>query len=137
VPRILLIDDDPVFAELTARRLATGGHQVDVRHEATGAVADVRPETYALVLVDVVMPGISGTLLLDVLGSRTNRPALVLLSSIDIPQLAALAEQHGADGWISKSATRVELLERVDVFLKRSRSSMRAARLSSEKEDPE
>lgn len=121
--RILLIDDDPVFAELTARRLATGGHQVDVRHEATGAMAEVGPESYGLVLIDVVMPGISGPLLMDALGARAKRPALVFLSSIDVPRLARLTEEHGADGWISKSATRIELLERVDLFLKRRPSS--------------
>lgn len=121
--RVLLIDDDPVFAELTARRLATGGHLVDVRHEATGAMGEVRPENYELVLIDVVMPGISGTLLMDALGMRAKRPPLVFLSSMDVPRLAALTEQHGADGWISKSASRIELLERVDLFLKRRPSS--------------
>jgi DNA-binding response OmpR family regulator len=122
VARILLIDDDPVFAELTARRLATGGHDVDIRHEATGALGEIRPEIYRLVLIDVVMPGISGTLLMDALGVRTQRPPLVFLSSVDVARLAVLTEEHGADGWISKAATRVELLERVDLFLKRGPS---------------
>jgi DNA-binding response OmpR family regulator len=119
--RILLIDDDPVFAELTARRLATGGHQVEVRHEATGAMAEVRKVEYDLVLIDVVMPGISGPVLMEALGRDARiGPALVFLSSEDIARLVALSEQHKADGWISKSATRVELLERVELFLKRS-----------------
>lgn len=121
--RILLIDDDPMFAELTARRLATGGHDVQVRHEATGAVSQIGEIDYDLVLIDVVMPGISGPLLMDALGRGSrSRPALVFLSSEDISRLITLTEQHRADGWISKSASRVELLERVDLFLKRSLS---------------
>lgn len=122
--RILLIDDDPVFTELTVRRLATGGHQVEVRHEATGAISEIRQVDYDLVLIDVVMPGISGPLLMEALGRGGRRgPALVFLSSEDVTRLIKLTEQHKADGWISKSVSRVELLERVDLFLKRSLSS--------------
>jgi CheY-like chemotaxis protein len=118
---VLIIDDDPVFAELTSRRLMTGGHRVDVRHEANGAlVAEVRRAQYDVVLVDVVMPGISGPTMVDALGaSPLGRPALLFFSSADVSELANLAVTHGADGWISKSATRVDLLERVELALKR------------------
>ena len=118
---ILIIDDDPVFAELTARRLMTGGHRVEMRHEARGAVvAEVRQAHYDLVLVDVVMPGISGPMLVDALGpNKSTWPAMMFFSSSDASELAGLAERHGADVWISKSASRVELLERIELVLKR------------------
>lgn len=119
--RILIIDDDPVFAELTARRLSTGGHTVEVRHEATGILTEIRRVEYDLLLIDVVMPGISGPLLMSALGaSDSARPRLAFLSSTDVAKLASLAEEHKADGWISKSTTRVELLAKVDLIIRRS-----------------
>jgi two-component system response regulator VicR len=124
VAKILIIDDDPVFAELTARRLGTGGHTVEVRHEDTEALTEVRRVEYDLLLIDVVMPGISGPLLMNVLGATEHgRLKMAFLSSTDVAKLATLAEEHNADGWVSKSATRVELLAKVDLFLRREHSA--------------
>jgi DNA-binding response OmpR family regulator len=116
--RILIVDDDPIFAELTARRLTSGGHSVVVRTDATGILTEVREVSYDLLLIDVVMPGISGTLLMDALSSRDRGGLkLVFLSSKDSEELANLATQHRADGWVSKSASRGELLAKLGFIL--------------------
>lgn len=116
--RLLIIDDDASFAELTARRLATGGHQVDVREEATGVLTDVRQGGYDLLLIDVNMPVVSGPRLMDALAARDRgRLKLAFMSSLDPSELAALARKHKADGWISKSASRSELLSKIDLLL--------------------
>lgn len=121
--RILIVDDDPLFAELTARRLTGSGHEVEVRTDANGVLTDVRHGGYHILLIDVVMPGISGAQLMDALAARDRGSTkLVFLSSKDPQELAALTATHKADGYITKSASKTELASKIELILLRGNS---------------
>jgi CheY-like chemotaxis protein len=108
--KIMIIDDDPIFAEVTLQRLQTSGHLVEVHDGALGALTAIRLGNFDVVVVDVFMPAIQGTRLTELIRERgQGSPRVVLTSSMDTEELSKLAVKHGADAWVSKSANRAEL----------------------------
>ncbi len=65
------------------------------------------------------MPGLSGPELLGIMRKNTGRPDLrvLLFSSMDPGPLSRLATEHGAVGWVTKSASRDEFLAAVQKAL--------------------
>ncbi len=109
---ILIVDDDPVYSEMTKQRLERAGHRVIVHSGPFGASAAARRADIDLVILDVFMPGLSGPDLLAVMRQRSESKALVIFcSSMDPQPLAKLAAEHGADGWIPKSAPRNDIVQ--------------------------
>jgi two-component system, OmpR family, response regulator len=102
--RILVIDDDTRQLELLERVLSRDGFTVAVgasTNDIQRLTRDFQPD---VVLMDVNLPGATGgsgvPLARAVAGPRTR---FCLLSSCDESRLRALARDHQADGWLSKS----------------------------------
>lgn len=101
--RIILIDDDALFASLVRRRLASNGHEVEYNEGAFGALTAVRKGTWDVILVDVQMPEIQGPKLVELLRSRgVGSARILLMSSIPEAELVSTARSFGADGYICK-----------------------------------
>ena len=103
--RVILIDDDPAFGRAAAARLTADGHEVTFNAGAFGAVAAVCDGRYDLVLVDVLMPCMEGTKLIEYLPrQRIGGAQVLLVSSIAENKLRDLAITCGADGYVWKHA---------------------------------
>jgi CheY-like chemotaxis protein len=103
VARIILIDDDFLFANLVRHRLAADGHEVEYNEGAFGALTAIRRGRYDLILIDVQMPEIGGPKLVEILRSRGIGSATILLmSSICESELKRTAETFGANGYLCK-----------------------------------
>ena len=101
--RVLIVDDDPAFGKAAVERLAADGHQVAFNAGAFGALAAVCGAAYDLVLIDVLMPGMEGTKLMEYMPRRKLGGAQVLLvSSMAKEKLCELAVTYGADGYFCK-----------------------------------
>ncbi len=101
--RIILIDDDPLFAGLVRKRLEADGHSVEYNEGAFGALTAVRHGRHDLILVDVQMPQIEGPQLVKVLRDRGVQSARILLmSSIEESDLQRKSQDYGAHGYICK-----------------------------------
>ena len=114
--RILLLDDSAITLELERSALVQRGHEVATATnliEFQAAVDRFQPE---IILTDLVMPDISGKDVVRVLKQdlHTERIPIVLFSSKGDEELAAIAEQAGADGYLSKSHGLEKLGEMVD-----------------------
>ena len=102
--RILIVDDDSVFAWLTQRKLQNAGHVVAVRGGPMGAFADVKEGGYDLLLLDLRMPALSGADIVRMLRSRKGiTTKIVLFSSADEEELAEQARKLGVEGYASKA----------------------------------
>jgi DNA-binding response OmpR family regulator len=113
--RILIVDDDAEFAGLTKTRLQRAGFAVDFHQGGFGLVNAMRKQRYALVLLDVNMPALGGDRLLPLI-RQTKHLAdvkVLLLSSLDAQELRRLSIESQANGWISKSASRDELIKKI------------------------
>ena len=117
--KLLIIDDDPVYADMARQRMERAGYSVDVHIGPFGATAAIGDNAYDLVILDVFMPGLAGPDLLGIIrksGAGANTRVL-LCSSTDPGPLARIAEECGANGSISKAAGRAEFLRAIDEAL--------------------
>lgn len=119
-PRILLVEDDMGLAEAYQARLEAEGF--DVRHCADGEKAlqsavDFLPD---LVLLDIMMPNVSG---LDVLDILRNTPKLahvkiIVLTALGLPSDQQRAKDLGADDYMIKSqAVAADVVKRIRYHL--------------------
>jgi DNA-binding response OmpR family regulator len=119
---VLLIDEDTALAELLAEYLAQEGfvvtHLVDGRR-ALGAIIECRAE---VVVLDIMMPGISGIEVLRRIRRESNVPVLMLTARGDeVDRIAGL--DLGADDYLAKPCSPGELAARLRAILRRSRGA--------------
>lgn len=96
--RILLVDDDDDDSRLFAVTLRSLHVEVIRASSAEEAIDLMRREGFALMVVDVRLPGLSGPDLVERL-----RSPVVLVSGLPEEELQARAVECGADGWIRKT----------------------------------
>jgi DNA-binding response OmpR family regulator len=125
VSAILIIDDDLDLGDLTRRRLQRMGLVAKLHASSRGAMDLLLHDDFDLVILDVNMPGLSGPEVMKMI--RMVRPGgrikVMFYSSTDPTELRRLSELHGADGYLSKSATAQEFEFRIrDLLRARPRS---------------
>jgi two-component system phosphate regulon response regulator PhoB len=115
-PKILLVEDDLGLATVYKQRLEAEGFAV--RHvpngeEALTAAIEFKP---ALILLDVMMPKISGFDVLDILRNtpETTNIKIVLLTALSQPKDKEKAKELGADDYMVKSQVVIaDVVERI------------------------
>ncbi|ATY34270.1 response regulator [Sphingomonas psychrotolerans] len=124
--RILIVDDDPGIRELTAGFLSQHGYVVDTAAGGAEMREAMAAQEYALVVLDLMMPGEDGLTILRAMDRETG-PAVILHSVIgeDVDRIVGL--EMGADDYVAKPANPRELLARIRSVLRRSGSGERAA----------
>jgi two-component system, NarL family, response regulator len=113
--RVLIVDDHPVVRAGLASllRKETVLKVVGSAHSAEEALAMLDRTTIDLMLLDLRMPKISGIDMLHLLKSRSNAPAVVILSSYEYEDEIYRAVRAGAGGYLSKNASRAEIVAAV------------------------
>ena len=116
--RLLIVDDDPGIRELTAQFLTAHGYVVDTAEVGVTMRAALARQNYALVVLDVMMPGEDGLSILRSL-DRATAPAIIILSVIgeEVDRIVGL--EMGADDYVAKPANPRELLARIRSVLRR------------------
>ena len=116
--RLLIVDDDPDIRDLTASFLAGHGYLVDTAQDATAMRARLAHQRYALVILDIMMPGEDGLAILRSL-DRTTAPPIIIVSVFgeEVDRIVGL--EMGADDYVAKPASPRELLARVRSVLRR------------------
>ncbi len=103
--KILLVDDDAFLRDMYATKFTELKHDVDVAETGESALTKLHENTYDAVIMDVIMPGVSGFELLKKIKSEKlgGNPACIMLSnqSESSDREAALAD--GASGYIVKA----------------------------------
>jgi DNA-binding NarL/FixJ family response regulator len=112
--RVLIVDDHPSFRRFARRLLDAGGFrligEVDDGASALAAVRRLQPE---LVLLDVLLPDMSGFAVAEALAADSVSPRVVLVSSRSASDLSAALDESAADGFIVKSELPAEALAAV------------------------
>ena len=124
--KLLVVDDEPRMAEITAETLRRAGYAVDVVGSGTEALARARSSPPDLMLLDYEMPDMQAPEVLDGLRSGADRvafPVIVLTGARHSPSDQVVAIERGAFDYIAKGTDREVLLARVRGAL-RERASL-------------
>ncbi len=117
--RLLIVDDDPGIRELTAAFLTGHGYLVDTAGNGEEMRVAMAAQDYALVVLDVMMPGEDGLSILRTLDPATAPPVIIVsVMGTDIDKVVGL--EMGADDYLAKPANPRELLARVRSVLRRN-----------------
>ena len=119
--RILVVEDDRDIADLIRHYLTKAGHHVDVVDSGTEAVRRVREQAPDVLILDLMLPGMSG---LEVCRALRGDPETARLPIIMVTARAqegdrVLGLESGADDYVTKPFSTRELVARVAALLRR------------------
>lgn len=118
--RVLIVDDEAAIVELVAYNLTREGFDVLVSHDGAEALKIARRESPDLVVLDVMLPGMSGLDVCRQLRRETEIPIIMLTARKDEVD-RVLGLELGADDYVTKPFSPRELVARVKAILRRSR----------------
>jgi DNA-binding response OmpR family regulator len=117
--RILLADDDTELCEMLHDYLTAEGFSVAVTHDGESALALARSGAYDLVVLDLMMPGLSGFDVLRALRPQCTTPVLMLTArDEDVDSIVGL--ELGADDYLGKPCNPRVLVARIRALLRRA-----------------
>jgi two-component system KDP operon response regulator KdpE len=116
---ILIVEDDPSVRKLVRVNLAKRGYTVSEAEDSHQAIALFQEVPVDLVLLDLVLPGLSGVDICTWIRARSDVPIIVLSARLE-EDLKVAALDAGADDYVTKPFGPEELLARVRAFLRRS-----------------
>jgi DNA-binding response OmpR family regulator len=117
--RLLMIDDDEKLVSLVREYLEPHGFEVAAVHDGRGGVEAVASTDPALVILDLMLPGIDGLEVCRRLRQSSRVPILMLTARGDETDRIVGLEM-GADDYLSKPFNARELLARIRAILRRS-----------------
>ena len=116
--RILLADDDAGLCELLTEFLESEGFKVESVHDGSKVVARVLAERFSLLILDVMLPGLSGMEVLKEIRRQSAIPVLMLTArGDDVDRIVGL--ELGADDYLPKPFNPRELVARIHAVLRR------------------
>lgn len=116
---ILLVDDEPNILDLASLYLKREGYSVDTSMNGLLALEKIRTTSPALVVLDLMLPGIDGFEICRKLRAADNQVPIILLTARDEDVDKILGLELGADDYMTKPFNPRELSARVKAILKR------------------
>ena len=117
--RVLLVDDDVQLCKLLVERLATEGYTMEAVHDGSRGLECALSMEYALVVLDLMLPGMGGLDVLRRLRKVSPVPVLILTArGEDSDRILGL--EMGADDYVPKPFNPRELIARIRAILRRT-----------------
>ena len=118
--RILLVEDEVKLARFLELELSSEGYQITVAHEGIEGLTIARENTFDLLILDWMIPGLSGIEICRRLRSTGNKVPIILLTAKDEVADRVAGLDAGADDYVVKPFSIEELLARVRSNLRRT-----------------
>lgn len=119
MPRVLLIDDDVELTEMLSLYLEREGFEVRALHDGDSGSAEALRGGYSIVVLDIMMPRMSGIEALRRIRAESQVPVLMLTArGENIDRIVGL--DMGADDYVPKPCTPGELAARIRAILRRT-----------------
>jgi DNA-binding response OmpR family regulator len=138
--RILVVDDEPAIVDSLAYALRRDGYEVEAAGDGESALEAARAQSFDLVVLDVMLPGMAGTDVCRALRAESAVPIILLTARGDeVDRVVGL--ELGADDYVTKPFSMAELLSRVRAILRRraldrTESPVRTVRIGGIEIDP-
>lgn len=117
--RILVVDDEARLAEGLRRGLEAEGFAVDVAATGPDGLWMAREQQYAVILLDIMLPGMSGYRVCELLRAEQNWTPVLMLTAKDGEWDQVEALDTGADDYLSKPFSFAVLVARVRALIRR------------------
>ncbi len=119
--RVLVVDDDVELCELVAEYLEPEGFSVDTADDGLEGVERALANTYSIIVLDVMLPGINGFEVLRRIRAKSRTPVLMLTArGADVDRIVGL--ELGADDYLPKPFNPRELVARIHAILRRTQA---------------
>jgi adenylate cyclase len=135
-PRLLVVDDNDLNRDMLARRLGARGFAVDTAHDGPSALVALAGGAYDLVLLDVMMPGLTGTEVLQRVRDRWPASDLpvIMATARDASEDMVEALRLGANDYVTKPLDFAVVLARIETQLELRRQKQEIGRLADDLE---
>jgi DNA-binding response OmpR family regulator len=118
-PRVLLVDDDRELCQMLSEYLSAEHFAVKSVHDGSDALAELEVSDFEILILDVMLPTLSGFDVLRKLGATHGTPILMLTArGDDVDRIVGL--ELGADDYLSKPFNPRELVARIRAILRRA-----------------
>ena len=117
--RLLLIEDDKKVAAFIVKGLTESGYAVDVRYDGRSGLGTAEEESYDLVILDWMLPGIDGITVCKKIREFSKDIPILFLTAKETPSDKVQGLDAGADDFLSKPFSFMELLARIRALLRR------------------
>jgi DNA-binding response OmpR family regulator len=125
--RVLLIEDDQLIGTMVRLNLEQDGYDVQWQRSGEGGLRDLEAARFDCVLLDIGLPGISGTEVAKRARRQGVGTPIVMLTARDDVETKVTALDAGADDYMCKPFNMAELLARVRAHIRRSQGSLEVA----------
>lgn len=121
--KVLLVEDDPRVASFILRGLEENLYQVKTVSKGYEAVNEVMENDFDIIILDIMLPDITGFEVCEILRNRKIIVPILILSALDTPHEKVKGLQSGADDYLAKPFLFEELLARINAQLRRAEFS--------------
>ena len=121
--RILLVEDDTLLADGLARALRQSGYLVDIATDGKTADNWLEADSFDLTILDLGLPGLDGSEVLQRLRARKQRTPVLVMSARDAIEERVRLLDLGADDYIVKPVALVELEARARALIRRGQAA--------------
>jgi two-component system response regulator RegX3 len=116
--RVLVVEDEESFSDALSYMLRREGYEVEVAASGNDALQSFERSGADLVLLDVMLPGVSGTEVCRILRSRSNVP-IIMVTARDTEVDKVVGLELGADDYVTKPFSSRELIARIRAVMRR------------------
>ncbi|GAB4302498.1 MAG: response regulator transcription factor [Myxococcota bacterium] len=121
--KILVVEDEELIRTMIKINLSNEGHEVSAFSAAEGIFDELKNKRYDIILLDIMLPGITGIEALEKIRKMgINTPVLMLTAKTDVESKVASLEL-GSDDYLTKPFNMDELIARVKAIIRRSQSA--------------
>ncbi|NRB03528.1 MAG: response regulator transcription factor [Rhodobacteraceae bacterium] len=117
---ILLVEDESRVADFIRRGLSAEGWAVDHAADGEDALEHAASNSYDVILLDLMLPGIQGQDVCRKLRARKSKTPILMLTALDSPEEKVDGLKIGADDYLAKPFDFDELIARVEALHRRA-----------------
>lgn len=127
--KILVVDDEPIIRETLVEMLATEGQEVVAAASGEEALALLQKETFDLMLLDLIMPGLGGLQVMEKTRKIAPGTIIIMLTAHGTLSSAIQAMRHGAHDYLLKPASAPKIMASVEEGLRLRQEALRKQEL--------
>ncbi len=118
--RVLIVEDDPRVGDFISRGLRSEGYAVTLIDNGMAGYKEAQANDYNVVILDLMLPDMSGTQICQALRSEGNATPIMMLTAMDSMNDKITGLRMGADDYMTKPFSFDELVARIEALGRRS-----------------